>query len=72
MWRIDELIKSKTITPKEALIFYEELARDIESTYGTTDPEELRKLARESDNLWLEEAARDMEIYRALKKKTKN
>lgn len=64
---VDKLISEKTLPPEDALEFYEALAEDVRKLYGTDDPDELERLAKESEDLWLEEHVWDLRMYHALK-----
>ena len=64
---VDKLISEKTLPREDALEFYEALAEDVRKLYGTDDPDELEKLAKESEDLWLEEHVWDLRMYHALK-----
>jgi len=64
---VDKLISEKTLPREDALEFYEALAEDVRKLYGTDDPDELERLARESEDLWLEEHVWDLRMYHALK-----
>ncbi len=67
---VDKLVKDKTLSLGDALEFYEALVEDIREMYGTDDPEELMRLAMESEDLWLEEHVHDLEMYHALKQRS--
>ena len=64
---VDKLISEKTLSREDALEFYEALAEDVRKLYGTDDLDELERLARESEDLWLEEHVWDLRMYHALK-----
>ncbi len=64
---VDKLIGEKTLPREDALEFYEALSEDVRKLYGTDDPDELERLAKESEDLWLEEHVWDLRMYHALK-----
>lgn len=69
--KIPHAVTDKVVPTEESIEFYEELAKEYREKYGTDNPEELRRIAKETGNLHAEMVADDMEMYRALTKKLK-
>ena len=69
---VDDKVKTLAeLSPKDAIEFYEPLVENIRKLYGTDDPKELERIAKQSEDLWLEEHISDLEIYHALKQEKK-